>query len=32
MIALGSNDNKRLQTFDRVTRYTYGTNAESMCK
>ena len=26
-IALSSNDNKRLQTFDRVTTYPYGTNA-----
>ena len=26
-IALNSSDNKRLQTFDRVTTYRYGTNA-----
>ena len=26
-IALNSNDDKRLQTFDRVTSYRYGTNA-----
>ena len=26
-IALNSNDNKRLQTFDRVRTYLYGTNA-----
>ena len=26
-IALSSNDNKRLQTFDRVTIYPYGANA-----
>ena len=26
-IALSSNDYKRLQIFDRVTRYPYGTNA-----
>ena len=26
-IALNSSDNKRLQTFDRVTTYSYGTNA-----
>ena len=25
-IALNSNDDKRLQTFDRVTTYPYGTN------
>ena len=25
-IALSSNDNKRLQTFDRVTTYPYRTN------
>ena len=25
-IALSSNDHKRLQTFDRVTTYPYGTN------
>ena len=26
-IALNSNNDKRLQTFDRVTTYPYGTNA-----
>ena len=26
-IELNSNDNKRLQTFDRITTYPYGTNA-----
>ena len=26
-IELNSNDNKRLQTFDRITTYLYGTNA-----
>ena len=26
-IALSSNDSKRLQTFDRVTSYSYGTSA-----
>ena len=26
-IALSSNDDKRLQTFDRITAYSYGTNA-----
>ena len=25
-IALSSNDNKRLQTFDKITTYPYGTN------
>ena len=25
--ALSSNDNKKLQTFGKVTRYPYGTNA-----
>ena len=24
--ALGSNDDKRLQSFDRITTYPYGTN------
>ena len=31
-IALSSNDNKRLQTFDRITSYPYGTNAGKICK
>ena len=26
-IALNSNDDKRLETYDRVTTYPYGTNA-----
>ena len=30
-IALSSNDDKRLQTFDRITTYLYGTN-EMMIK
>ena len=31
-IALNSNDDKRLQTFDRVTIYPYGTNAFKVCE
>ena len=31
-IALNSNDDKRLQTFDRVTTYLYGTNAVKVCE
>ena len=31
-IALSSNDDKRLQTFDRITSYPYGTNAGKVCK
>ena len=31
-IALNSNDNKILQTFDRVTTYPYGTNAFKVCE
>ena len=31
-IALNSNDDKRSQTFDRVTRYPYGTNAFKVCE
>ena len=31
-IALSSNDDKRLQTFDRITSYPYGTSAEKVCK
>ena len=31
-IALSSNDDKRLQTFDRVTTYPYGTNAFKACE
>ena len=31
-IALRSNDDKRLQTFDRITSYPYGTSAGKVCK
>ena len=31
-IELNSNDDKRLQTFDRVTIYPYGTNAFKVCE
>ena len=31
-IALSSSDNKRLQRFDRVTTYPYGTNAFKVCE
>ena len=31
-IALSSNDHKRLQTFDRITSYPYGTSAGKVCK
>ena len=31
-IALSSNDDKRLQTFDRITTYPYGTSAGKVCK
>ena len=31
-IALSSNDDKRIQTFDKVTTYLYGTNAFMVCK
>ena len=31
-IALSSNDDKRLQTFDRITPYPYGTRAGKVCK
>ena len=31
-IALSSSDNKRLQTFDTVTTYSYGTNAFKVCE
>ena len=30
--ALSSNDDKILQTFDRITSYTYGTSAGKVCK
>ena len=32
MIALSSNDDKRLQTFDRIETYPYGTNAFKVCE
>ena len=31
-IALSSNDDKRLQTFDKITRYPYETSAGRVCK
>ena len=31
-IALSSNDDKRLQTFDKITTYSYGTNAFNVCE
>ena len=31
-IALSSNDDKRIQTFDRVTMFPYGTNAIKVCE
>ena len=31
-IALSSNDNKRLQTFDRITAYQYGANGFKVCE
>ena len=31
-IALSSNDDKRIQTFDRVTTYPYGTNVFKVCE
>ena len=31
-IALSSNDDKILQTFDRITSYPYGTSADKVCK
>ena len=31
-IALSSNDDKRLQTFDKVTRFPYGTNVIKVCE
>ena len=31
-IELSSNDDKRLQTFDTVTTYPYGTNAFKACE
>ena len=31
-IVLSSNDDKRLQTFDGITTYPYGTNAFKVCE
>ena len=31
-IALGSNDDKRLQTYDRIASYLYGSSAGKVCK
>ena len=31
-ITLSSNDDKRLQTFDKITTYPYGTNAFKVCE
>ena len=31
-IALSINDSKRLQTYDRITSYPYGTSAGKVCK
>ena len=31
-IALSSNDDKRIQTFDRVTIYPYGANVFKVCE
>ena len=31
-IALNSNDDKRLQTFDGITTYPYGTNVFKVCE
>ena len=31
-IALSSNDDKRLQTFDRIRTYLYATNTLQLCK
>ena len=31
-IELSSNDDKRLQTFDRITSYPYGTSVGKVCK
>ena len=32
MIALSSDDDKRLQTFDRITSYPYGASVGKVCK
>ena len=31
-ITLSSNDDKRFQTFNRITRYPYGTNTFKVCE
>ena len=31
-IALSSDDDKRLQTFDKIITYPYGTNAFKVCE
>ena len=31
-IALSSNDDKRLQSFDKITTYPYGTNTFKLCE
>ena len=31
-IALSSNDDKRLQTFDKIVTYPYGTNTFKVCE
>ena len=31
-IALSANDDKRLQTYDRIKTYPYGTNAFKVCE
>ena len=31
-ISLSGNDDKRLQTFDKVTTYPYGTNVFKLCE
>ena len=31
-IALSRNDDKRLETYDRITSYPYGTGAAKVCK
>ena len=31
-ITLSSNDDKRIQTFDKVTTYPYGTNVFKICE
>ena len=31
-IALSSSYDKRLQSYDRITSYPYGTSAEKVCK